>query len=230
MKHLKKTALKYEQLNDKAKKNAIEELRNWHYNDLEFYNDLLQDDFNYIIEETFPTSDVKYTYSLSSRQGDGFGIYGSLSFKDVESLTGETFSELEKDLIKVGSDFDGNCDIKIYNDRGLTFFNDSMIEISYENDINYFMYYDPYFEGTQEDIDKAIKHIKVIELKLQDKLSKLCKEWEDIGYDYLYPSDETLVNDYIDEVYDNGYEFDEDGNIVNADYYYDNAEYDEGLE
>ena len=192
----------------------LEELRNWHYNDLEVYNDFLQDDFNYIIENTFPTSDVKYTYSLGYSQGDGFGIYGYLSFKDVESLTGETFSELEKDLIKAGSYFDSNYDIKIYNDRGDTFFNDSMIEIPYEDDIDYFMNYDPYFEGTQEDINNAIKHINVIEHKLQDRLSKLCKEWEDLGYNYLYPSDETLVTDYIDEVYDDGYEFDEDGNII----------------
>ena len=105
-----------------------------------------------------------------------------------------------------------------------------MIEIPYEDDIDYFMNYDPYFEGTQEDIDNAIEHINIIERKLQDKLSKLCEEWEDMGYDYLYPSDDILVHDYVDEIYDNGYEFDEDGNIVDSNYYYDNAEYDDGLE
>ena len=230
MKHLKRTALKYEQLNDKAKETAIEELNQWHYNDLEVYNDMLQEDFDYIIQETFPTSDVNYSYSLSYSQSDGFGIYGYLSFKDVESLTGETFSELEKDLINAGSYLENNYDIKIYNDRGLPFFNDSMIEIPYEEDYDYFMDYDPYFEGSQEDIDKAIEHIKVIEKKLQDKLSELCNKWEDIGYDYLYPSDEVLTTDIADEVYANGQEFDENGHIVDKDYYYDDAEYDEGLE
>ena len=208
-KTLVKKAYKLEELSPSAQENAQENIFNYGYDGMEIYNESLQEIYDEIINNTFPNSDVHYTYSFSYSQGDGFGIYGSLSFDDIEKLTNESFTDLEKDMINCGTYTENNYDVPINNDRQSTFFNDNMVELDYENDLDYFLDYDPYFEGTQEDLDNAAEHIDEIEKKLQKVLSDFCGDMERTGYDYLY--DEEM---YLEDLYANGYEFDEDGNIV----------------
>ena len=90
----------YNELSDEAKEKVQQ-----HYLDDPIRNDLFYEDCMETIHSLFPQSDLKVQYSLSSCQGDGFNIYGTLDvfnminlIRNKEKLPISRLNKIEKDV------------------------------------------------------------------------------------------------------------------------------------
>lgn len=95
-----------------------------------------------------------------------------------------------------------NYDIKIYNNNRDTFFDESMIYLAEAYDKEYIneMLEDYFSEEERKDfdVDSFCNKIKTIEDKLREFLSDFCDKLENDGYDLIYPSEEEIINNIIE--------------------------------
>ena len=184
-----------------------QEYENW----VEETKDIFDKECNEKINEKFPNSDIEYTYSLNYSQGDGFGLMGSIDIDDALNLTNITFNQDEKDLFdnlnNNGEGHRASHEIRIFNPRRSTFFNDNMIDVIYnKKDIK---------ETAEEvgidiDINDFYNKLKQFDAKLKEVLDQFCYDMEKRGYELLDNLEKDIEEDIIlrDENYD------EDGNVI----------------
>ena len=184
-----------------------QEYENW----VEETKDIFDKECNEKINEKFPNSDIEYTYSLNYSQGDGFGLMGSIDIDDALNLTNITFNQDEKDLFdnlnNNGEGHRASHEIRIFNSRRSTFFNDNMIDVIYnKKDIK---------ETAEEvgidiDINDFYNKLKQFDAKLKEVLDQFCYDMEKRGYELLDNLEKDIEEDIIlrDENYD------EDGNVI----------------
>ena len=205
---LVKKALKFNELKKNVQEDMIQqEYETW----VEEIKDLFDKECNEKINEKFPNSDIEYTYSLNYSQGDGFGLMGSIDIDDALNLTNITFNQDEKDLFdnlnNNGEGHRASHEIRIFNPRRSTFFNDNMIDVIYnKKDIK---------ETAEEvgidiDINDFYNKLKQFDAKLKEVLDQFCYDMEKRGYELLDNLEKDIKEDIIlrDENYD------EDGNVI----------------
>ncbi len=181
----------YSELSPESKEKA----KQWYLND-EFRNDIFHEAVLNDLEYIFPNSDLKVEYSLSSCQGDGLNICGTLKLKDLftvftnKEYCGKQFlkfwDRLTETEIKQLKEIDKKCgnDIEIpKNSYRYSYCVADEIDILDDLCDGFYFSEDMLSE---EDI-KLIRKLNDITVKL---FTYLCKEYEKQGYEYLYEVDE----------------------------------------
>ena len=197
---IEKEVYKFEELNEEAQNRIIENEQEYWQDDFE----LCVQDF---IEAKFPNSDLKYQFSLSCCQGDGFNFYGKIDIEDIVKIVSLSASE-----IKILNDIDGYLQFKkLCNTKycySMTFkdcFNIDNILSDIEHDYN----------AEPELFNYSFKKYGAVLNKILDELhnffNKEEKNFENLGYDMIYPSIESCI---ADGVFDD-YEYFENGEIFN---------------
>lgn len=167
-----------------------------------------QEDFENLIEDfinqNFPNSDLKYQYSLSCCQGDGFNFYGKIDISDIVKIVSLSVSEIE-----ILNEIEGYLYFKKhYNKRycySMTFneyFNIDKILNLLEYDYNENPELFDYSFKTYESVLTKIKN------RLREFFNKEEKNFENLGYDMLYPSIESCIANGV---------FDENEYFINGD-------------
>ena len=176
-------------------------VRNWYIYDSCFRDtDIFTENCVYHLQEHFPNSDLKVSYSLNYCQGDGLTIYGELNLSDLFEHIKERFSEKEQRFMQ--HIFKYWCsDYELKLDHRYTFFSKGDFEPRYD------------IEWDLENY--GYKNIRYSTLEKFEKygyeyLAKLCAEFEEYGYKFFYePTDEEIS----DDMNANEYEFLADGTI-----------------
>ena len=166
--------------------------------------DFFTEDCLYQLKELFPNSDLKVEYSLSSCQGDGFNIYGDMFLKDAINYV---YSKSDR-LNKYGRFFEWlktlDYTLRISENKARY----SYCYIDY-NDFVYDIMDDLEQDGYTANYEEHEKAVTLFSCVFKNLIGKLCKEFENDGYNYFYEvEDEEII-----EVWEcNGYEgFYEDG-------------------
>ena len=179
--------------------NAKEKVKEWYLNgqDAEFF---YEDSMAYI-NELFPNSELDIQFSLGYCQGDGFNIYGEISFFDLMKNLKDKFTEKEKRFLEWA-----------FNESGINSYTMRMN--------NRYCYCNAFLHEFTEDVFYELDYYRMKNIKkdILDKFDKearyyighICKEFENDGYDYFYEVSNEELEDWADA---NGYEFTEDGNI-----------------
>lgn len=153
------------------------------------------------LSELFPNSDLEVQYSLNYCQGDGFNIYGEIRLDELLEKIAENFTEKEMKFFKWAfSEYDTSYKMASNNHYCICSRNDFMENIFYEMDNWYFRNIP---EKTMEKFNKLAG----------EYLDKLCKEFENNGYDWFYEISEEDLQEYCEA---NDYEFLEDGEFYAA--------------
>lgn len=186
----------FNELSEEAK----EKVRQDYLSD-EFRTEIFSEDCMNRINELFPNSDLKIQFSLCGCQGDGFNIYGEISFIDLMEILKEKFSEKEKKFLKWAFEETGINSFKMpYNNLYcycIAHRHDFMEEV-----LNTLEYYG--MRNCKENVlEKMTEETGLY-------ITKLCKEFEETGYDFFYHVSDEEIEDWADA---NGYEFTEDGVI-----------------
>lgn len=79
----------YHELNEDAK----ERVKEWYLDDIN-NNNCFAEDIEVDLQNLFPNSDLKVTYSLSYCQGDGLNVYGTINFNDFLEIDSKTNSNI----------------------------------------------------------------------------------------------------------------------------------------
>lgn len=180
----------FNELSEKAKAKVIQD-----YLSDEFRTEIFSEDCMNRITELFPNSDLKIQFSLCNCQGDGFNIYGKISLTDLLENLKDKFSSEELKTLE-------------------QYFTESGVD-SYIMAMNHYYCYcmAAYHEFTEE-VERELGYHSPIFDKFDNKarlyIGKLCKDFENAGYDFLYHVSEEEIEDWADA---NGYEFTEDGTI-----------------
>lgn len=206
---IEKDIYKYDELNDDAKATV----KQWYldnYREPDIFSSMVADD----LEIIFGKNNLDVEYSLGYCQGDGLNIYGDISVTQV-------------------------LDAIVNNENGIAFLDDAR-KLLTEHDIKtlrkyaeeYGTLHVPKNKGfhsycVADMIDYAVECKAELEMycsyrnintevlnKFNDILvnlfTELCKMYEEWGYDYFYEIDEYDLSNECDN---NGWEFDEDGNL-----------------
>jgi hypothetical protein len=186
----------FNELSEKAK----EKVRQDYLSD-EIRTEIFSEDCMNKITELFPNSDLKIQFSLCGCQGDGFNIYGEISFTDLMEILKDKFSEEEKKFLKWAFWETGINSFKMpYN-------NLYCYCIAHRHDFMEKVLDTLEYYGIR-DIKEDVLEKMTREAKLY--ITKLCKDFEDTGYDFFYHVSDEEIEDWADA---NGYEFTEDGVI-----------------
>lgn len=179
--------------------NAKEKVKEWYLNgqDAEFF---YEDSMAYI-NELFPNSELDIQFSLGYCQGDGFNIYGEISFFDLIKNLKDKFTEKEKRFLEWA-----------FNESGINSYTMQMN--------NHYCYCNAFLHEFTEDVFYELDYYRMKNIKkdILDKfntearyyIGHICKEFENDGYDYFYEISNEELEDWADA---NEYEFTEDGNI-----------------
>lgn len=176
---------KYDELSDKAKEQAKENMRQDKVSDC-IYCDILTEDLNTLLKELFPNSDLEVQYSLNNCQGDGLNIYGELNLNDMYNTLKDKLNVKEQKYIEFLLDrFDNTYKLDSNNhycycicDR------QNVLE-----DISWELEFDDY---------RAIEHdiINKFNSLSSKHLCDLCSEWEKYGYEFLYELTDDDIEHY----------------------------------
>lgn len=170
----------------------------------EVRNDEFCENCQTYLKQHFPRSDLKPHYSLSSCQGDGFNIEGTVDFFDIFEKIKEKFTEEETTLLE-------------------SYFNNSNPEFEFTSNRRYGYSckfidkknIDDYVDTVAEAlISWSIKAnpqlLKKFFTEMLDHFEELDKKFEKDGYDYLY----NISDEEVEEICAaNDYEFLEDGTL-----------------
>lgn len=191
----------YDELSDKAKERVKEQMEKSRCDD----SDIFDDDCGTILKELFPNSNLKFQYSLSYSQGDGFNTYGTL---DIDDLINVDLTEypLNKSRIKP---LENKNKIKKVCDKA------DISCIKLEENHRYCYSLADRINLSDVDTDELSDTDNELLDKLQDFASEVMEfinsKLEENGYKWFYDFDE---DDVIEWVNVNDYEFTEDGEIV----------------
>lgn len=201
-------AYEYNELSQNAK-NKVRELI-YEMEDGYIFNEELEN----AIEEKFPQSILKYSYSLNNCQGDGLYVYGKLDCNDLYTTIMDNIDNMTDKEIK-----------------RIKFYLNELCENGYDIDLpmNYYNYnyctFNDVYNAIQDTFDTALNwnsNYKNIDMGLIRKVSgiaaheieEFCNEWEKRGYNYF----EWAFNasdDEISELCDaNEWLFDESGALL----------------
>lgn len=204
---------KYNELSDDAKAKAFE----WFESVRADENYIFTDDCEYSLRLRFPNSELQVQYSLSYSQGDGLNIFGNLYLPDVLPYIKDKFTEEEFSYIRhIVSEY-GTGDgcwlydqyVKMQRNTHYAFciaeHNDYVADIRYR---------------IEHETEVAEKNERKLGMTINDELinkfdmyvceyfTDLCKEYEEQGYEFFYPKDDT---EFIELCEANEWEFYEDG-------------------
>ena len=197
----------YDELSEEAK----EVVKQWYLDDdwrTENFTEMVDEN----LSELFPHSDLKVEYSLAYSQGDGLNIYGHLYMDDFLPYYQAT-KEAKATIAKYIEQLD--------------YYDEAWVEFSQNRRYGYSMKFIDakdieWLVGVAEDtltIEEYIGHPEIVDTKLLedfysqifDYFKNLDKEYEEMGYEYLYEADDEEVAEHCEA---NGYEFYEDGRFA----------------
>ena len=203
----------YNELSDEAKEKVKQD-----YLDDPVRNDLFYEDCMETIYSLFPQSDLKVQYSLSSCQGDGFNIYGTLDvfnminlMRNREKLPISLLNEIEKDIDAFTSE---ELDLlsQYYN------YYCSSIKIPHNFRYCYSQSdYIDFADDWKDQLENAeMEYNENIIIKFEDFVknffSELNSMFEKDGYEFLYNASEEEIEDWCEV---NEYMFLENGTLFN---------------
>jgi len=186
----------FNELSEKAKEKVKQD-----YLSDEFRTEIFSENCMDRINELFPNSNLEIQFSLCGCQGDGFNIYGEISFIDLMEILKEKFSEEEKKFLKWAFEETGIDSFKMpYN--------------------NFYCYCIAHRHNFMEEVLNTLEYYNISNIKEEvlEKMTKetglyiekLCKEFEETGYDFFYHVSDEEIEDWANV---NEYEFTEDGII-----------------
>lgn len=203
----------YNELSDEAKEKVKQD-----YLDDPVRNDLFYEDCMETIHSLFPQSDLKVQYSLSSCQGDGFNIYGTLDvfnminlIRNREKLPISLLNEIEKDI-----DAFTNEELEMISQYYNYYC--SSIKIPYNTHYCYSQSdYIDFADDWKDQLENAeMEYNENIIIKFEDFVknffSELNSMFEKDGYEFLYNVSEEEIEDWCEA---NEYMFLENGIIFN---------------
>lgn len=197
---------KYNELDESAK----EKVKRWYLDGQNpcFFTDDCKEDLNCL----FGKNDLDVQYSLACCQGDGFNIYGEI---DAESIlkclenhnSGELLAEYEnvltekekKTILHYASEC-GKIKLPVNNRYCYSLADYIDIKEDWEYDLEVYSGYKNINTETLKKFEKLVRNI----------FRKLCKFYEEWGYEYFYEISEEDLEENCEA---NGYEFLEDGTI-----------------
>lgn len=197
---------KYNELDESAK----EKVKRWYLDGQSacfFTEDCKEDLYN-----LFGENDLDVQYSLAYCQGDGFNIYGEIDaesiLKCLENHNGGTqFAEYEnvltdkekKTILHYAGEV-GRIKIPMNNRYCYSLADYIDIKDNWEYDLDVYSGYKNINLGVLEKFEALVRDI----------FNKLCKSYENWGYEYFYEISEEDLEDVCEA---NGYEFLEDGTV-----------------
>lgn len=204
---------KYSELSDDAKAKAFE----WFKSVRADENYIFTEDCEDSLKLRFPNSELQVQYSLSYSQGDGLNIFGNLYLPDVLPYIKDKFTEEEFSYIK-----------HIVNEYGTgegCWFGDQYVKMQRNTRYAYCIAAcNEYVAAMRDNIVCEIEIAEESERKpdaiINDELINrlnmyvveyffnLCKEYEEWGYEFFYPEDDT---EFIELCEANDWEFYENG-------------------
>lgn len=190
------TLYSFNELSDNAKYKVREQ-----YLDLMRDTELFADDCKMYMHELLPNSNLDVQYSLCYMQGDGFNIYGEISFVDLMNVLRDKFTEKERRFLEWAFEESGINTYKIPMSRPSCYCNANMCDFT--EDVFDALDYDGVRNIRKNVLDKMTR-------ETIDYIENLCETFKNDGYEYFYE----VPNDVLEEwANDFGYEFTEDGDI-----------------
>ena len=203
----------YNELSDEAKEKVKQD-----YLEDPVRNDLFYEDCMETIYNLFPQSDLKVQYSLSSCQGDGFNIYGTLDvfnminlIRNREKLPISLLNEIEKDI-----DAFTNEELEMISQYYNYYC--SSIKIPYNTHYCYSQSdYIDFADDWKDQLENAeMEYNENIIIKFEDFVKNFFSELNSMfkkdGYEFLYNVSEEEIEDWCEA---NEYMFLENGIIFN---------------
>lgn len=188
---------KYSELNADAQDYAKQQ-----YLDLPWRNEDFKELVETCLKEDYPNSVLEFQYSLGYGQGDGFNISGSLNLKDVLKYESGKFSDKEIETLKEYFEYEEFAELKKNYRYGYC--------LADQNDYvgllwDQLAWYDV-------DVDEIL--LSKLDKVVCEHVKSLCKEYEQMGYEYLYKIEDEEM-DLVSAA--NDYEYLEDGSFYGGD-------------
>ena len=198
---------KFNELSEEAK----EKVKKWYLDGQEssVYTDMCKEDLNCLFGNNH---DLEVEYSLGYCQGDGFNIYGKINAKDIfnclEEHNGGTqleefenvLTDKEKRTILCYQDECSDIELPFNRHYGYCMADYINIADDWEYDL----------EVYSEFRNINVETLKKFEQMVKDIFSKLCKAYEEQGYEFFYEVEEEVLEEHCEV---NGYEFLVDGTL-----------------
>lgn len=197
---------KYNELSDKAK----EKVKEWYLEGREPF--IFTEDCEEDLHNLFGKNDLKVQYSLGYCQGDGFNIYGKISAHSIlnclEKHNGGTQLEEFEDALTVKekatilhyAEECGDIELPMNNRYCYCIARYTDIADDWEYQLEN---YSGYKNINKEALEK-------FESMVHGIFEKLCKSYEEQGYEYFYEIEEEVLDEMCEV---NGYEFLKDGTV-----------------
>lgn len=203
----------YNELSDEAKEKVRQD-----YLDDPVRNDLFYEDCMETIYNLFPQSDLKVQYSLSSCQGDGLNIYGTLDvfnlinlMKNRETLPFALLKKVEKNMdVFTNEELDILSQYYNYYCNSIEIPRNFRYCCSQADYINFADYWTEELENAQIEYNNDL--IVKFEKFVRKFFSKFNNMFEKAGYDFLYNVSEEEIEDWCEA---NEYMFLENGTLFN---------------
>lgn len=198
-----KTYYNYDELSQEAKENVREQMIEIFCTTDGLYSQLIED-----IKYDFPNSELDVEFQLSYCQGDGLNIYGTMDFIDSYNLilreeSFDSFTEEEQEYLKLLSEEISDCKLNLKSNGRYGYctvaYNDFEWDIKTEIE-----------EFTNIPVKSDI--IKKYNDLFIEVFEGYCDRQKEYGYNWLYEMEWDEVEELV---YNNDYEFDEDGNLMN---------------
>lgn len=199
---IEKNIYSFNELSEDAKEKARREYLD-NYRDTQWFSE----DCEYRIKELFPNSELDVEYSLSYCQGDGFNIYGKMAIKDAIDYVMKNSDKLnEYSRFYLWLSKQGYTLYLPQNGRY------GYCCVTHENYI-YQIIDNMEMDGYTSNSENHIEILSVFDEVFKDLIGKLCKEFEENGYDYFYNT-ETIDDEINDMLENESFEgFEVDGSI-----------------
>lgn len=197
---IEKQIYSFNELSETAKEKARREYLD-NYRDTQWFSE----DCEYRLNELFPNSELNVEYSLSYCQGDGFNIYGKMNLKDAINFVMSRTDKLN-DNTRFFSWLKGLGYTLNLSENKARY---SYCYVNY-NDFAFSILDDFVQDGYDSNYSNHCGYLDKFDSILKDEIKKLCKEFEDNGYDYFY-NIETIddeINDMLDNECFEGFEAD----------------------
>lgn len=185
---------KYNELSDVAKAKAFE----WFESVRADENYIFTEDCEYDLKPLFPNSELQVQYSLCYSQGDGLNIFGNLYLPDIIEQVNDKLTEKELAFFK---DVFKNYSAWFNMPRN----NPYCYCICDRHDYTGYVACDMECDGDSRCFDQAFTRLNKY---IQEYFTDLCKQYEEQGYEFFYPEDDT---EFIELCEANEWEFYEDG-------------------
>ena len=195
---------KFNELSDKAKENAKEQIRSI-YHSADILTKMITEDLEYL----FPNSDLDVQWSLASCQGDGVNIYGEVTAEDIIYCVDTNMadgllkkyegyiSERNKNDILEYAEICSKINLP-YNDRYCYCLSD-------RSDVG--MIWEEELEAAEVENINSMALFKLSKL-VTDMFADICNYWKEEGYKWLYEISDSECEDYDLEFYEDGKIFD----------------------